>query len=374
MDYLDSLVTTVGPVNARLRHAFEFGPERRERPHSSGGGSQDDGGGGQDEPQLLGGDGDGDDLDYGDGGASASRGDDDEDDLDENLIRGRLANDESIWTCARDFWKVIGWALNCSALHPQRWLHWKPWLDYMVHVLEADFDERRRLDLGAHERAGNEGDGGCGAGGDGGGDGGQGCCDYPLLRDSLLLLYLAKCGNRMALRGIIKALLADGDPTCLNLFPQVFPREIRPAATPGPGPDVKRKRPKLDLENGKFGDYFDDEDGDGDGDHEYVAEDSDGDDSQALTPVAADVDQSSAVPSLAPGLEESIPLRLRVFYLVSLLPSKSPPLEGGSSRTSRRSCGWCSRSSSISISIRGPAASAALQHGSLPLLQRWQAG
>ncbi len=178
---------------------------------------------------------------------------------------------------------MAGWAFNCSALHPPRWQCWKPWLEYMVRVLETDFDERQRQDTEVHESTGAPDP-----------------CDYALTRESLLLSYLRDCTNQMSLRSIIRALLADGSQSCTNLFPEVFDRENKPQAHAA----RKRRRQVLDLENDKFGDYFDDD-----------SSTSSETDSSSKPASAGDARKGSRT-ALAAGLTESAPIRLRLWYLV----------------------------------------------------------
>src|SRR6202034_1126779 len=80
----------------------------------------------------------------------------------EDPINSKLANESSLWLRAQDFWQVVGWALNCSIHHRGRWTVWKVWLDYMLDVIEADWNdapnvhddeytEEKRLDPAAME-------------------------------------------------------------------------------------------------------------------------------------------------------------------------------------------------------------------------------
>ena len=257
--YLRSLLATVGPFNADLRSAFLF-------THGARGGRR----------------GHGCDADF-DGDDSSS---------DSEAIISRFAGESSIWARGQDFWKVVGWALNCSALHPQRWQYWKPWLEYMIDVLECDFSERQRLDRESSQRAASpDGD------------------DDSLLRQSLMVTYLDKCSNRMGLRQVFKAILAGGGQTSSLLFSEVFRRETKSASRGG----TKRKRADtvLDLENDKFGDYFDDD----------SPPSSQGSQASPLakprvTGRKAAKASTPATAAVNEGYIESIPLRLRLFYQV----------------------------------------------------------
>src|SRR5699024_5024712 len=69
---------------------------------------------------------------------------------DHDRLRGRMANEGSVWCRGQDFWSTVGWAFNTATLHPHRWRYWRVWLEYMIDVLEADWTERERLDREAH--------------------------------------------------------------------------------------------------------------------------------------------------------------------------------------------------------------------------------
>lgn len=238
----------VGPVNANLRDAFAFrDPSRRARNFE------------RDDPES-----------------------------DEDHVRGKMANVGSVWTRGQDFWKVVGWAFNCSALYPHRWRWWRPWLEFLVDVLEEDCKERERMDEEIHARMG-----------------GQGSCEYTHLEQSLLLSYVVPKSMRSSpVKPIMSALFADGSATSLTLFNAVFSKEQRVSSNKS----KKRKRDRVDIENDVFGDYDDDSSTGG---------------SQPPTPeklrrTAKANDQPRWTDSL---LMDTIPLRLRLFALVSHLHS-----------------------------------------------------
>ncbi|TPX09828.1 uncharacterized protein E0L32_009019 [Thyridium curvatum] len=250
LQYLRNLLAIAGPVNANLRAAFEF------RVSSRGGRRH-----------------------YGLDATS------DEDDVDEEHIHGRFANESSLWTRGQDLWKVLGWAFNCSAVHPHRWRYWRPWLEFLMDALEADFDERQRLDLEAHERSARDGED----------------CKFPLLRESLLMSHI-NTGNRLGLKTIMKSLCAEGSQASLTVFQEVFEKESKSAAQAS----NKRKREQiLDLDNDKFGDYYDD------GASMYSSQESEPPTPEKMArgpgrPSA----QATRSPPPSAGFIESIPLRL----------------------------------------------------------------
>lgn len=199
---------------------------------------------------------------------------------EEEHIRGKMAGEGSVWKRGQDFWKVLGWAFNCSALYPHRWRWWKPWLEYMVDVLENDYEERKRLD---EESAGE-----------------SESCEYTLLRDSLLVSYVAPKSSRSSpIKPIMNALFADGSSSSTVIFKEIFKNETKVASK-----SSKKRKRGLDLEKDNYADYADDSSSGG---------------SQPPTPehqrtTSRTVDET--VPWTSSTLAETIPLRLRVFALV----------------------------------------------------------
>lgn len=259
LSYLRSVLATAGPVNANLRDAFSFrgdtSPRRR-------------------------------------GNKGFSHNDDSED--DENHIRGKMANRGSVWARGQDFWKVLGWAFNCSALYPHRWRWWKPWLEYMLDVLEADYGERKRLDV-EHEGQKDE-------------------YEYQNLQESLLVSYVMPKNSRMSpLKPIMSALFADGSPSSQAIYKEVFKKENKIASKN----NKKRKRARIDLDNDNYGDYDEDESTGG----------SEPPTPEHLRSLAMEDDNSAALWTTS-SLAETIPLRLRLFALVcdTNIPCRIPPL------------------------------------------------
>lgn len=252
--YLRSLLAAVGPVNANLRAALAFKPASRAGRRSLAA----DGGFG--------------DMD---------------DESDDEHIDSRLAQDASIWTRGHDFWRVVGWAFSCSSLYPQRWASWKAWLEFMVDVLEDDFEERKQLDEKAQKLRGGS--------------------EYPHMRQSLLLAYVSDCGNRMRLRTIMKALFADGRASSASLFHEVFERETKPSIRPN-----KRKRETLDVASNELGDYLDDS----------PSSSQASEPSEPPTPSISRnrgrsrASKTSPAQGIGDGFAESVHLRLRLFHLV----------------------------------------------------------
>ncbi|KAL8303736.1 hypothetical protein RB597_004859 [Gaeumannomyces tritici] len=197
MQYLRGLLGSAGPVHANFRTAFDFEPWRRH------------------------------------GRRGLSAGVEDEANEEDEAMGGRFAPSHIVFSKAESFWRLLGWAFNCSALHPERWRYWESWLGFMADVLDADYRERERLDTS------------------GGADG----SDWR--RGSLLLRYVRDL-DRSAVKGMVRALFADGSAASLREFPELYDREAKVRT----GAGNKRKRTlssDLDLANDNFGDYFDDD-------------------------------------------------------------------------------------------------------------------
>ncbi|KZL69065.1 hypothetical protein CI238_03118 [Colletotrichum incanum] len=249
LGYLRNLLAIVGPINAGFKDAFQFhGVQygRRNRYHAE-----------------------------------------EDDDLDgDQITNNKLASEDSIWQRAQDFWAVVGWAFNCSRIHPHRWRFWKVWLEFMLDVLETDIYERKRMDEDALASS----------------DEPQ---EWTNMSQSILVMYIEQKtdSGRGALRMILQAVFADGSTSSMAKFPEVFNKETKGLASD----DKKRKRmATLDIDNDQFGDYFNDP--------------TDSEPSDTGTP---EIPRTSRTPTTnageatAPVLADSIPLRLRLMELMS---------------------------------------------------------
>ena len=103
---MNGLLNVVGPVSANLRAAFKFSGSDRSK------------------------------------GRGRSYNSSSDPDSDSDCVKITYAAEQSIWRRAPDFWSVLGWAFRCAFSYPHRWKCWKLWLDYMVEVLEQDWDWR----------------------------------------------------------------------------------------------------------------------------------------------------------------------------------------------------------------------------------------
>ncbi|KAK3379344.1 hypothetical protein B0T24DRAFT_151963 [Lasiosphaeria ovina] len=298
--YLRALLVVPGPVNTKLSAAFAF------RPVSSSTGRGGRGGGLHDYS--------------GDSGSGS----------DSDAIAGRLATVQSLWRRAPDFWSVLGWTFRCAAAYPHRWRHWKVWLEYMIDVLEADLDERVKLDEEQHKQ-----DVGYGR---------EKRCQYPVLQGSLLAVYLGdlRRERKNALREVVRALLAfaDDDQAADKVaYKEIFDRETVVADL---SRTSKRKRAQavVDLENNQFGDYLD-----GESDFDSDSADDEGADggrlktarqkksTQSEAPLRPRTTRRGRIPSskqsvkaesallatfrVTDSVAETVPLRLRLFRILS---------------------------------------------------------
>jgi hypothetical protein len=210
----------------------------------------------------------------------------------EDPINSKLANEGSLWQRAQDFWQVVGWAFNCSIHHRGRWNVWKVWLEYMLDVFEADWNdvpkihhdeymEEKRVDAEAME---------------------------DMFQNRILIQYISDgARSSTALRRIVKSIFADGSTEALKAYPEVFKDETWEANVKT---GTKRKRGvKLNLDEDDYGDYLQNED----------------DDNNTPAPSQSEVSSSSATEdSLHATITaniaedpEAVTIRLRLLALVS---------------------------------------------------------
>ncbi|CAG7554438.1 unnamed protein product [Fusarium equiseti] len=257
LDYLRNILRLVGPVNADFRTAFQFISESRWARRSDQNAHEND-------------------SDMSDADSNG----------DDERLKGKLSNDGSIWSRGQDFWSTIGWAFNCSTLYPARWSYWRAWLDFMLEVLEADWDERERRDKEAQQANGPDSE-----------------MPRTSRNESMIVMYMnQQNGRQNGARGYIKALFADGSEISSSAYREVFDKEPR-----GPRKQSKKRKREqiLDLENDKFGDYFDDESM------------SSGISEPPTPQKPKDSRKQGTAGAHASGFVESVNLRLRLFRLLS---------------------------------------------------------
>ncbi len=244
----------------------------------------------------------------------------DEDDDQQGRLSLSYAGKESLWNTAEDFWSVVGWAFNCSVPHRPRWERWKLWLGLMLDVIQDDFENR--LPEAEKTYAVTQSTGAA----------------QSVLKDSMIAQYLLPIGeSRSNKRRLMRAVLADGTQKSLAEFGEVWKHETKApkqkqAERPG-------KRRKLDLDNGEFGDYFDESDEDSlassvrrsrsgtavpSARHSRAASDDNGNDEDELSGSKALAVSTSVTSIDTLGGIESLHLRQRIMALLTLFCSKNP--------------------------------------------------
>lgn len=179
--FLRSLLATLGPLNANLGEAFSLTPPRARGARRGRNIGNDD---------------------------SSDEGDNDE------LMGGVVANQGRIRRCAKDFWHIVGWAFNCSVVYRKRWKYWKVWLDYILDVLEADWEQREAVDKEADPAQTQSTE--------------ISDIDLPMLQESLLVKYLSDVkGRSNGIKRVVGAVFAAASPDDLRAYPEVFPNETK---------------------------------------------------------------------------------------------------------------------------------------------------
>lgn len=204
---------------------------------------------------------------------------DSDEEFDDNAIDSSLAREHSLWTQIDSFWDIVGWAFNCSVKYKLRWEHWRAWLEYMVDVLDADWDERVRLDQMSDSPS----------------------QETSHLQKCMLLQYLRLGGRTHTFRRIVKSIFADGSTDSLKAFQEVWSRETLLS-----NDNNKRKRADtvVDIDNDKFGEYSEDDELSG-----------------PASPDAIRIDDTTPIGPIKPadmlGGPHAIALRLRLLALLS---------------------------------------------------------
>jgi hypothetical protein len=161
----------------------------------------------------------------------ARRGDDDTGDNEspsgEEKIDTPFLRNESLWSRAEDFWHAVGWAFNCSCLkstpaYAQRWERWSLFLEYVLQVLEDDWEVR----YAAEE---------CGR--------------------SLIWQYIdTASGGYGKHRRILRAIFADASEKSANEFREVFRNELKEPTKDSE--KVKKREVDVNVEEEIYGDYM----------------------------------------------------------------------------------------------------------------------
>ncbi|KAF2458597.1 hypothetical protein BDY21DRAFT_340728 [Lineolata rhizophorae] len=206
-------------------------------------------------------------------------GDEDEDGL--RPVRVKLAHGEALWNSAEDFWHVVGWAFNCSVAHRNRWARWRLWLEFMLEVLNEDWNEREKqcgeweaavaatvaADEMRDQRGGRK---------TGRPRRNKKTGQLPdksnthneraeeianIRRQSIIAGYLKGADSRTTRKRVINAIFANGSKEMLRDFPEVFREETKERekkdgeAKADENGEKKTASRKLDIDEGNFGDY-----------------------------------------------------------------------------------------------------------------------
>lgn len=211
--FLRHVLSTVGPLNADFSKAFSCRRPNNRKPQRKR----------QSESQLS------------------------ESDEEPDMLHSIFAHDKSIFAQVTDIWQIVGWAFNCSKARKMRWASWSLFLDFYLDLLEADLSERILLDVveDSHKH----------------------------VRESLAVGILRTNDGRTGRRKFMRAIMADGNDKSMKEFPEVFKNETKERNDA----QRDRKRAKLDIEQGSWGDYDMDEDEDATADVSKIEDDSDDD-------------------------------------------------------------------------------------------------
>lgn len=147
--------------------------------------------------------------------------------FDENDFNTRFARSQSLWTRAEDFWHLVGWAFNCACLpgiHAARWNHYRGLLEFMVDVLETDWQIRNRSSL-------------------------------PSPEESLIWQYIElAAGGHARARRILRAIFADGTHRSTSEFRPIFPHELKEAEREDGR--IKKREVEVNIDLDIYGDYL----------------------------------------------------------------------------------------------------------------------
>ena len=265
--YLRLVLRTVGPVNANLRDGFLFtGLGTSSRRRSSG------------RKKTT-----------GDGISPVG------DDLDR--IENDLAESGAIWARTDDIWQVVGWAFNCSVRHKKRWTRWSLWLDYMIDVLERDWEDRV-IGFGEGEAV-------------------EESKEDPREKSMIVRYLNPDEGSAGRERKIIRAVFADGGPKALGEFTELWKNETKERKKDG---DIKKMETKIDIETDNYGDYMDEDE---DSDLEDIDPDSLGNVHQSRL---HETDSISSLVDIAEALGgmEALTLRLLILSHLSTVSTTLP--------------------------------------------------
>ena len=210
---------------------------------------------------------------------------------DPDVIENDLANDASLFARADTFWQAVGWTFNCSFLHKKRWDRWSLWLEYMIDLLQADWNS-------CHD-------------------------DETKKAQSLIVRYIiGGNGPTDSGRKIIRAVFADGQGTSAAEFPEIWRNETKElkAKNEADGKTSAAERADgIDIEADDYGDYLTSSSENEDfRDDEHQVEESD-------TGVASNTNQTIHIASSSSlGGSTALHLRYRLLALLSSVANSYP--------------------------------------------------
>ncbi|EFE33423.1 uncharacterized protein ARB_07783 [Trichophyton benhamiae CBS 112371] len=152
-----------------------------------------------------------------------------------------LAQGNSLWSRAEDFWHVVGWALNCSILHPKRWARWHLFLQFMCNVLEDDWKAREKefKEMPPADSKSKR--------------------DCSILTESLIFNYISTTSNHVGSdRRILRAIFADGSQSSTNEFREIFRNELQEVSKEKA--QASRRKGDINIDEEIYGDYLDNPD------------------------------------------------------------------------------------------------------------------
>ncbi|KXG53095.1 uncharacterized protein PGRI_001450 [Penicillium griseofulvum] len=208
------------------------------------------------------------------------------DNPDTRPLNTKFNQASSLWNCAEDFWHAVGWAFNCSVIHPARWERWQIWLQFMCNVLEDDWKEREKKYLEAKQNqvdipvlsempVKSEGEASQGAepaeketrsGKKPKEDVVHVFDDLGIFRESLIFRYIASNTTAGRNRRIMRAIFANGKSN-LGEFKEVFNDELKIPVPEQDSRNIKKRAGDINLDKDNYGDYLDNSDEDFEGDN-----------------------------------------------------------------------------------------------------------
>ncbi|KAJ5569979.1 uncharacterized protein N7459_009409 [Penicillium hispanicum] len=169
-----------------------------------------------------------------------------------------LGQSDSLWSRAEDFWHAVGWAFNCSVLHPERWERWQIWLQFMCDVIQADWADREREyeELKAKKDDSKYNAVPASKGGKGKKPRAKDDQGLDIFRGSLIFQYLSAGPVSGRNRRILRAIFADGSATSVNEFRAVFHRELVQSKSSQSADKANKREREVDIDRGLYGDYL----------------------------------------------------------------------------------------------------------------------